>query len=69
MKQEVYTWTEASATVARWAADYNTQTDTPMSIYPLEASNNIDTIKAVAINEEACESGEDEDLLFHVKWS
>ena len=69
MKQEIYTWETASATVARWADDYNTQTDTPMSIYPLEASNNIDTIKAVAINTEAYESGEDEDLFFHVKWS
>ena len=69
MKQEIYTWTEASATVVKWAADYNAQTDTPMSIYPLKASNNIDTIKAVAINEDAFESGEDEDLLFHVKWS
>ena len=69
MNEPVYTWEEASATVAKWAADYNTQTDTPMSIHPLEASNNIDTIKAVEINADACESGEDEDLLFHVKWS
>jgi hypothetical protein len=69
MTEPTYTWEEASATVAKWATDYNTQTDTPMSIYPLEASNNTDTIKAVAINEEAFESGEEKELLFHVKWS
>jgi len=69
MNEPVYTWEEASATVAKWATDYNTQTDTPMSIYPLEASNNIDTIRATEINADACDSGDDEDLLFHIKWS
>jgi hypothetical protein len=69
MTEPTYTWEEASATVAKWAVDYNAQTDTPMSIYPLEASNNIDTIKAVEINADAYESGEDEYLLFNVLWS
>ena len=68
MSEPTYTWTEASSIVAKWAADYNTQTDTPMSIYPLEASNNIDTIKAIAINSAAYDAGETDDLLFHIKW-
>jgi len=69
MNEPVYTREEASTTVAKWATDYNTQTDTPMSIYPLEASNNIDTIRATEINADAYDSGDDEDLLFHIKWS
>ena len=69
MTEPTYTWEEASATVAKWATDYNAQTDAPMHICPLEASNGVDTIKAVEINADAYESGEDNDLLFHVKWS
>ena len=69
MTEPTYTWEEASAIVAKWATDYNAQTDTPMDIYPLEASNEVDTIKAVEINSDAYESGEEKDLLFHVKWS
>ena len=69
MSEPTYTWEEASATVTRWATDYNAQTNTPMDIYPLEASNNIDSIKAFEINEDAWESGEDEHLLFNIIWS
>ena len=69
MNEPTYTWEEASATVAKRAADYNAQTDTPMSICPLEASNSIDTIKASEINADAYDAGKDDVLLFHVKWS
>lgn len=69
MLKPIYTQEEASETIARWAAEYNAQTDTPMDIYPLEASNNIDTIKATEINADAWELGEDEHLLFNIIWS
>ena len=66
--QPIYTWDEASETVAKWATDYNAQTDTEMSIYPLEASNNIDSIKAIQINECAFERGEAHEAFFIVVW-
>ena len=66
---KTYTQDEAIKTVKRWAEDYNSQTDTPMSIYWNKATNNIDTIEAIEINSEAWEKGEDETLLFHVIWS
>ena len=69
MSEPIYNQEEASAKIAQWAAEYNAQTDTPMDIYPLEASNNVDTIKATEINADAWESGEDENLLFNIIWS
>ena len=60
---------EASKTVREWAEEYNKQTDCPMDINPLSASNGIDTISATETNETAWECGDDAELNFEVSWS
>jgi len=69
MSEPTYTHTEAIELVKKLALDYNEQTDTPMSIEPLKATNNIDTIKALEVNLEAWFAGKDETLLFRVVWA
>ena len=59
---------EASNTVRKWAEDYNEQTDSPMTIETLKATNNIDTISAIEVNNGAWERGEEEELRFIVIW-
>jgi len=58
---------EAAIVVANYAYSYNIEAEEPMTSQAWHtATNNEDTVKAVEINQDAWDCGEDEELLFDV---